>query len=151
MTSSNCARAARLPETGTDRKMTDQNTQQAQKFTCSHLEENSFEAGLRAYAEYRDLGMVEATHGMVRAHVIKLVPPFVPEEVSKRHTHDVQFQFLYCLKGWMKGEYDGEEVIIREGSSWLQPPNIKHTVLGYSDDCELLEIIMPADFDTEEL
>ncbi len=131
--------------------MTDQNTQPAQKFTRSHLEENSFEAGLRAYAEYRDLGMVEATNGMVRAHVIKLVPPFVPEEVSKRHTHDVQFQFLYCLKGWMKGEYDGEEVIMREGSSWLQPPNIKHTVLGYSDDCELLEIIMPADFDTEEL
>ena len=35
--------------------------------------------------------------------------------------------------------------------SWLQPLNIKHTVLGYSDDCELLEIIMPADFDTNEL
>jgi hypothetical protein len=33
----------------------------------------------------------------------------------------------------------------------LQPPNIKHTVLGYSDDCELLEIIMPPDFDTEDL
>lgn len=151
MTSSNCARAARLPETGTDRRMTDQYTQPAQKFTYSHLEENSFEAGLRAYAEYRDLGTVEATNGMVRAHVIKLVPPFIPEEVSKRHTHDVQFQLLYCLKGWMKGEYDGEEIIMREGSSWLQPPNIKHTVLGYSDDCELLEIIMPADFDTEEL
>ena len=51
----------------------------------------------------------------------------------------------------MKGEYDGEVVTMREGSSWLQPPNIKHTVLGYSDDCELLEIIMPADFDTNEL
>ncbi|MEC7943312.1 MAG: cupin domain-containing protein, partial [Pseudomonadota bacterium] len=73
------------------------------------------------------------------------------KEVSKRHTHDIEFQFLYCLKGWMKGEYDGEVVTMREGSSWLQPPNIKHTVLGYSDDCELLEIIMPADFDTNEL
>lgn len=131
--------------------MTDRENKPPQKFVFNHLEEDSFEAGLRDYAEYRDLGIVEATNGMARAHVIKLVPPFVPEEVSKRHTHDVQFQFLYCLKGWMKGEYDGEEVILREGSSWLQPPNIKHTVLGYSDDCELLEIIMPADFDTEEL
>lgn len=131
--------------------MTDRDTQPPQKFTCNHLEADSFEVGLRAYAEYRDLGVVEATNGMVRAHVIKLVPPFVAEEVSKRHTHGVQFQFLYCLKGWMKGEYDGEKVMMREGSSWLQPPNIKHTVLGYSDDCELLEIIMPADFDTEEL
>lgn len=122
-----------------------------QKFTYSHLEDDSFEEGLRAYAKYRDLGMVEATSGMVRAHVIKLLPPFDAEEVSKRHKHDVQFQFLYCLKGWMKGEYDGQEVVMREGSCWLQPPNIEHTVLGYSDDCELLEIIMPADFDTKEL
>ena len=28
---------------------------------------------------------------------------------------------------------------------------IKHAVLDYSDDCELLEIIMPADFETVEL
>ena len=50
---------------------------------------------------------------MVRAHVIKLLPPFDAEEVSK-HKHDVQFQLLYCLKGWMKGEYDGQEVVMRE-------------------------------------
>jgi hypothetical protein len=36
-------------------------------------------------------------------------------------------------------------------SVWLQPPKIKHAVLDYSDDCELLEIIMPADFATVEL
>ncbi len=131
--------------------MADTEKQPPQKFVYSHLENGSFEEGLRAYAQYRDLGMVEATNGMVRAHVIKLLPPFDAEEVSKRHTHDVQFQFLYCLKGWMKGEYDGQELMMREGSCWLQPPNIKHTVLGYSDDCELLEIIMPADFGTEEL
>ncbi|MEK9646093.1 MAG: cupin domain-containing protein [Alphaproteobacteria bacterium] len=131
--------------------MADTEKQPPQKFVYSHLEDGSFEEGLRAYAQYRDLGMVEATNGMVRAHVIKLLPPFDAEEVSKRHTHDVQFQFLYCLKGWMKGEYDGQELMMREGSCWLQPPNIKHTVLGYSDDCELLEIIMPADFGTEEL
>jgi hypothetical protein len=32
-----------------------------------------------------------------------------------------------------------------------QPPRIKHTVLGYSDDCELLEIVLPADFKTVTL
>jgi hypothetical protein len=42
-------------------------------------------------------------------------------------------------------------VTMREGSCWLQPPKIKHSVLDYSDDCELLEIIMPADFATVEL
>jgi hypothetical protein len=34
------------------------------------------------------------------------------------------------------------------GACWLQPPKIKHTVLGYSNDCELLEIVLPAEFDT---
>jgi quercetin dioxygenase-like cupin family protein len=59
--------------------------------------------------------------------------------------HDVDVQMIYVLKGWMKGEYDGQVVTMREGAAWLQPPKIKHTVLDYSDDCELLEIILPAD------
>jgi len=42
-------------------------------------------------------------------------------------------------------------VTMHAGSCWLQPPKIKHTVLDYSDDCELLEIILPAEFDTVEL
>jgi hypothetical protein len=56
------------------------------------------------------------------------------------------------LKGWMKSELEGAGVItMREGSCWLQPPRIEHTVLDYSDDCELLEIILPADFETVEV
>jgi hypothetical protein len=123
-----------------------------QPFVASHHSPDSFEQGLRRYAQYRDLGIAAATKGMVRAHVIKFVPPFVPAEVSKRHYHDVQFQMIYVLKGWMKSEFEGQGAItMREGSCWLQPPKIKHTVLGYSDDCEVLEIILPADFDTVEL
>ena len=89
---------------------------------------------------------------MVRAHAIKMIPPCDPAEVSKRHFHEVDFQMVYVLKGWINGEYEGAGVVtMREGSCWLQPPKIKHTVLDYSDDCELLEIIMPADFETVEL
>jgi uncharacterized RmlC-like cupin family protein len=123
-----------------------------QRFVASHLTPDAFEGGLRAYAKYRDLEIAEATNGLMRAHVIKMVPPCDPAVVSKRHYHDVEFQMIYVLKGWIKGEYEGEGVVtMREGSCWLQPPRIKHTVLDYSDDCELLEIIMPADFDTVEL
>ena len=32
-----------------------------------------------------------------------------------------------------------------------QPPGIEHTELGHSDDLELLEIVMPADFETENV
>jgi hypothetical protein len=123
-----------------------------QSFVASHHSPDAFEQGLRRYAQYRDLGIAAATGGLARAHVIKMVPPCIPAEVSKRHYHDVDFQMVYVLKGWIKGEYDGAGVVtMREGSCWLQPPKIKHTVLDYSDDCELLEIILPADFDTVEL
>ncbi len=121
-------------------------------FVTSHRRPDAFEQGLRSYAHYRDLGIAGATSGMVRAHVIKMIPPCDPAEVSKRHFHEVEFQMVYVLKGWIKGEYEGAGVVtMREGSCWLQPPRIKHSVLDYSDDCELLEIIMPADFATVEL
>jgi Cupin domain len=121
-------------------------------FIASHHRPDAFEQGLRRYAQYRDLGIAGATKGMVRAHVIRMVPPCDPQEVSKRHFHEVDFQMVYVLKGWIKGEYEGAGVVtMREGSCWLQPPKIKHSVLDYSDDCELLEIIMPADFATVEL
>jgi Cupin domain len=121
-------------------------------FVATHHRPDAFEQGLRRYAQYRDLGIAGATSGMVRAHVIKMIPPCDPAEVSKRHFHDVEFQMIYVLKGWIKGEYEGAGVVtMREGSCWLQPPKIKHSVLDYSDDCELLEIIMPADFATVEL
>jgi hypothetical protein len=122
-----------------------------QAFTVSHLADARFEQGLRRYAQYRDLGFAEATGGLAQAHVIRMVPPCLPEEVSRRHYHDVDFQMVYVLKGWIKGEYDGEVMTMRAGSAWLQPPRIKHTVLDYSDDCELLEIVLPAEFETVEL
>ena len=123
-----------------------------QRFTVSHHREEDFAHGLRTYAKYRDLGIAEATHGMVRAHVIRFVPPCDPKEVSKLHFHDVDFQMIYVLKGWIKTELDGQgAIVMRAGSAWIQPPRIKHVVLDYSGDCEVLEIVLPADFKTVEL
>jgi quercetin dioxygenase-like cupin family protein len=122
------------------------------KFTVSHHREEDFKQGLRAYAKYRDLGVAPATGGMAQAHVIRLVPPFRPEEASTPHYHDVDFQMIYVLKGWYKTEFAGEGVHTFEaGSCWIQPPRIKHSVLGYSADCELLEIVLPAAFKTVTL
>jgi quercetin dioxygenase-like cupin family protein len=124
----------------------------SQKFTFSHHREEDFDQGLRSYARYRDLGLAPATGGMVQAHVIRMIPPFRPEEVSTPHYHDVDFQMVYVLKGWMTTEFEGEGThTFYAGSCWIQPPKIKHTVLGYSDDCELLEIVLPADFETVTL
>jgi hypothetical protein len=124
-----------------------------QRVAISHHREEDFKAdGLRAYAHYRDLGIAAASQGLARAHVIRLLPPCNPAEVSKLHYHDVEFQMVYVLKGWVKTYMDGQgETLMQEGSAWTQPPKIKHMILDYSDDVELLEVILPADFRTVEL
>ena len=122
-----------------------------QFFTASHLDEADFKSdGLRPYARYRDLGIAAATGGLCQAHVIRLIPPCT-DEVRKRHRHNTEFQMIYVLKGWIKNEFEGHGVqMMSAGTCWLQPPGIEHTVLDYSADCEVLEIIIPADFETVE-
>lgn len=122
-----------------------------QSFTVSHLNQDDFKTdGLRTYAQYRDLGIAAATGGLCQAHVIRFTPPCT-DEVRKRHVHTVDLQLVYVLQGWIKNEFEGHgEQMMSAGSCWLQPSGIKHTVLDYSADCEVLEIIVPADFKTEE-
>ena len=122
----------------------------AMKFSVSHLDRSEFESdGLRPFFEYRDLGIREATGGRVLAHVIR-ARPGVPAE-PERHHHVVDFQMVYVLKGWIKFHYEGAgEVTLKAGSCVHQPPGIKHTELAHSDDLELIEIVLPADFKTVE-
>lgn len=124
-----------------------------QVFHVSHLREEDFRSdGFRSYTLTRDLGFAKATGGMVQAHVNRRARPFNAAEVSKPHFHDTQFQMVYVLKGWVKSEFEGQGVIeMREGSAWIQPPGIKHNVVGFSDDLEILEIIIPAQYDTVNL
>jgi hypothetical protein len=123
-----------------------------QTFVASHLRDARFQTGLRSYAAYRDLLIEAATAGAVQAHVIRLLGKCDPKVVQIPHYHGVQFQFLYMLKGWMIGEYEGQgRIKMTAGSSWIQPPGIRHQVIDYSDGCEMLEIILPAKFDTVEL
>jgi len=123
-----------------------------QKFVVSHLQGAEFKPGLRSYAHYRDLAVDKATGGAVQAHVIRLIGPCDPKVVSLPHYHGVQFQMIYMLKGWMVGDYEGQgKIRMEQGSCWIQPNGIKHTVLDYSHNCEMVEIILPANFDTVTL
>ena len=123
-----------------------------QHFTVAHARNGEFKTdGLRPYARYRDLGIAAASGGLCQAHVIRLIGPCT-DEVRKRHYHDTELQLVYVLKGWMKNEFEGHgEQMMSAGSCWLQPSGIEHTVLDYSPDCELLEVIVPADFNTEDV
>jgi len=122
-----------------------------QSFTVSHLNETDFKAdGLRSYAHYRDLGIAAATAGLCQAQVIRFIPPCT-DEVRKSHRQAADLQLVYVLKGWMKNEFAGiGEQMMSTGSCWLQPTGVEHTVLDYSADCEVLEIVVSADFTTED-
>jgi mannose-6-phosphate isomerase-like protein (cupin superfamily) len=124
-----------------------------QRIAISHYRDEDFVTnGLRAYALYRDLGVAKASRGLAQAHVIRLIGPCNPAEVSKLHYHDVEFQMVYVLRGWVKTYLEGQgETLMKQGSCWTQPPRIKHLIRDYSDDCELLEVILPAEFKTVEL
>ncbi len=118
-------------------------------FSVSHLRDAVFEsAGLRAFFEYRDLGIKAATGGRVGGHVIRATPGGHGGTAWHRHALDVQL--VYILKGWVRFDYDGVgEVLLEAGACVHQPPGIRHVEIAHSDDVEILEITLPADFETE--
>ena len=122
--------------------------EQEQKFVYDLAKDAKFGAGLRDYFEYRDFGFAEGSKGLVQAHVLRAAKP-CPSGGLGRHTHTLQFQMNYILKGWMKFELDGKVHTFHAGDAWMQPPDIKHELLEYSDDLENIEVVMPADFGTE--
>jgi len=121
----------------------------ANRFSVSHASESEFSGGgLRDFFQYRDLGIADATGGRVGAHVIRAVEPCTAG--TGRHRHALVFQMVYVLKGWVRFYYEGEgEVELRPGSCVHQPPGIVHELTACSDDCEMLEITLPAAFGTE--
>jgi quercetin dioxygenase-like cupin family protein len=121
-----------------------------QGFTATHLCDARFERGLRSFFEYRDLGIAQATDGRVVAHVIRAVPG--AHFSGPPHLHKTSFQLVYVLQGWIEFEYEGQGIVrLDAGSCVYQPPEIRHREVGHSDDVEMLEIVMPADFKTQEV
>ena len=116
------------------------------RFAVNHLKKGQFKRrGLRAYFEYRDLGIRRATKGKVVAHVIRARPGKAPH--GEWHYHDVNVQFVYVLKGWVLFEYEGVgKVMMKAGSCFYQPPRIRHRELKHSKNLEMIEIVAPGRF-----
>ncbi|MCW3474218.1 cupin domain-containing protein [Limobrevibacterium gyesilva] len=117
------------------------------KTVVHHVAGDPFQQGLRAFFEYRDLGIAGASGGRIGAHVIRAVPG----EGAKPewHTHDLDFQMVYVLRGWVEFEYEDIGFVrLEAGSSVYQPPRVKHREVRHSDDVEMLEITAPAEFRT---
>ena len=121
------------------------------RFAVCHKSKSKFvRRGLRAYFEYRDLGIKRATRGKVVAHVIRARPGKAPH--GQWHRHDCKVQFVYVLRGSAVFEYEGVgRVKMKAGSCFYQPPGIRHREIRHSNDLELIEIVAPANFRTVAL
>lgn len=126
---------------------------QKQKFSANYAKDGVYKTGLRDFMEYRDLGISDATHGKVHAHVIRVKKDQTGDQdmhTTGAHQHLVDFQFFYVVKGWIKFVYEGQEgeLTFNAGDCVLQPAGILHNELACSDDLEVLEIYSPAIHET---
>jgi quercetin dioxygenase-like cupin family protein len=98
----------------------------------------------RAGMLYRDL-VPGRQGGAIIASLIRIAEGGpVPDYV---HYHDVLFQLIFCLSGWVKVVYEdqGEPFILHAGDCVIQPPTIRHRVLESGDNLEVIEIGYPAE------
>ncbi|MEO8129276.1 MAG: cupin domain-containing protein [Bryobacteraceae bacterium] len=119
------------------------------KLVLTPLADDRFQReGLRANVEYRDLGFSGATGGRIGAKHVRAIRPF--EKETGWHWHDMTAHFVYVLKGWVKFRFDGVDgvVTVESGTCICQPAGVPHNVIGQSDDLELIEINMPANYAT---
>ncbi len=127
-------------------------TQANQTLVVLHEDEDAFETGgLRTQFAYRDLGISEATGGKYNAHVIRAAAGGKPPISAHRHA-DIDFQLVYVTRGEVTFWYEGRgKETLKAGSVHLLPPGIKHSVEGWSDDLEMVEITSPTVYSTEEV
>lgn len=115
------------------------------KFIVNRFNKDKFKGGLRDFFEYLDLGIENATDGDYGANIIRSVPG--KNILGQWHYHELNFQMVYILEGWVKFEYQNEGVfILNKGDSVLQPPKILHREIEHSEDLMLIEVTSPAKF-----
>jgi len=107
--------------------------------------------GLRADSEYRDLGLGAATGGRLGVKHIRAIGRF--EQPTGWHWHDMRAHFIYVLRGSITFRFAGvpDEVTLRAGDALSQPAGVPHNVIARSDDFEVLELNMPAEYGTFDL
>src|SRR5689334_5123528 len=97
----------------------------------------------RAGMRYRDLIPDRQGGRYIASHIRIPDGGPVPDYV---HFHAIQFQIIYCYKGWVRLVYEdqGEPFVMQAGECVLQPPRIRHRVLEASPGLEVVELGVPA-------
>ena len=115
--------------------------------TFSHVKPGDtpwVDEGLRAFFQYRGLGVADATGGRVIAQLVRAKE--APETGTGWHQHQAEFHIVLMLKGWAKFMYEDKEHLVEAGDCVHQRPGIRHYLFDYSPDMEFLEIVAPSSF-----
>ncbi|MGJ8663466.1 MAG: cupin domain-containing protein [Marinicella sp.] len=98
----------------------------------------------RAGMLYRDLINDRLGGAMIASNI--MIPEGGPV-ADHVHFHNIQFQLICCVKGWVQVVYEdqGDSFILQAGDCVTQPPGIRHQVLAASDGLEVVEIGLPAE------
>ena len=112
--------------------------------------EPTYVQGRRTFFKYRDLGVTQASDGLMRAQVIKAITGMTSP--TGWHYHVCQGQFVYVTKGWLDLEFaDGTKCHMGPGDSCYIPGGMPHNETATSDDVELIEMSVPAEMGTVAL
>jgi quercetin dioxygenase-like cupin family protein len=95
--------------------------------------------------EARDIGIASATDGLARVRVAR--PVGQPQ--LKFVSHDADLLFMFLLNGSVELNCDQmDSELLTTGDSFIVPSSMKHSLSKCSEDMELLEVVLPAEFNT---
>jgi mannose-6-phosphate isomerase-like protein (cupin superfamily) len=120
--------------------------------TFSHVKTGDtpwLDEGLRAFFQYRDLGVVDAAGGRVVAQLVRARE--APEKGTDWHQHQAEFHIVLMLKGWAKFMYEDKEHLVAAADCVHQRPGVTYYLFDYPPDMEYLEVVGPANFGTVEV
>ena len=104
--------------------------------------------GPRAYFRYRDLKVAEATDRRIHIHVVRSTKAI--SGGTGWHSHSMG-QLFYVLRGWADLAVERQQwVKMVEGDAMCIAKNMKHNVPAFSEDYLVLEMCIPADYDTRD-
>ena len=103
--------------------------------------------GPRSYFMYRDLGVAAATDRRIHIHVLKATAPSSPGGTGKHH-HSM-CQLFYVFSGWADLEAEGQKSVrMHGGDAMCISAGTKHNMPAFSHDYAIIEVCIPADYET---
>jgi mannose-6-phosphate isomerase-like protein (cupin superfamily) len=104
-------------------------------------------SGPRSYFLYRDLEVSAATNRRIHIHALKATAP--SQGAGTGTHHHTMCQLFYVYGGWADLEVQNRpSVRMRGGDAMCIAAGMHHNVPAFSEDYAIVEVCIPADYDT---